>query len=454
MERRLFLIFTLILCGGFLFAQQTRGITDTPEMQVLGTDIVVRPHVTESGERNGVDLFVRKKPGIKSVMLVETTKDPEGKEPNYAYRAGEWNSVNGDEIRYLNGKPLQSEYAKYSLLSSTVVRNEKLGECFHIYIPDTLYYGYPWARNGSVKIGKGTFINIRTFEKPYGDYTGKFMDNAFMFDLGKKPAKKKPLVVPPPAVPKTEPVQEPVLSPIVEPLVHEEITPVQPEPVAEPVAEPEAEPEEEIILTDDYNSAAAEKFAEIARDGNGLLYYSSIEKITDDLLASMERITPHDRADVVFAIDTTGSMKDDLDKLRKDWIPKLLEQVKVFGDLRLGLLFYRDYNDTYNYKGLPVKYFDFTRDTKVFARNIGSVVIHGNEGGDIPEAVCEALYAGLEMYEWRSDAARKIILIGDAEPHPKPRGSRKISQEKVMSLAKEKGIVLDCIIVPDEKAKK
>lgn len=447
MERRLFLIFTLLLCSGILFAQQTRGITDTPEMQVLGTDIVVRPHVSETGERKGVDLFIRKKSGIKSVMLVETTKDPEGKEPNYAYRAGEWNSVNGDEIRYLNGRPLQSEYAKYSLLSSTVVVDEKLGECFHIYIPDTLYYGYPWARNGSVKIGKGTFINIRTFEKPYGDYTGRFMDNAFMFDLGKKPAKKKPLVVPPPVVPKPEPV----VPPIVEPVVHEEIIPA-PEP--EVIPEPEPEPEPEIILTDDYNSVAAEKFAEIAKDGSGLLYYSSVEKITDDLLASVERITPHDKADVVFAIDTTGSMKDDLDKLRKEWIPKLLEQVKIFGDLRLGLLFYRDYNDNYSYKGLPVKFFDFTKDTKLFTKNIGSVVIHGNEGGDIPEAVYEALYAGLEMYGWRDDAERKIILIGDAEPHPKPRGSGKYTQELVMKIAKEKGIVLDCIIVPDEKAKK
>lgn len=427
MGKRLHFVLSLILfslCAGAAVAQQTRGIVESPEMQILGTDIVVSEHTGSDGRKNGVDIYIRKKSSVKSVMLVETTKDPEGKADNYAYRAGEWNAVNGDEIRYLNGRELQSEHSKFSLISSTVVSHEKLGECFHIYVPETIYYGYPWSRNGSIKIGKGTFINIRTFEKPYGDYTGRFMDNAFMFDIGKKPEKK--------VVPKPQPV------PVVE-----EVVPVEEVPA-----------EEEIILTDDYNSVAAEKFAEIAKDGAGLLYYSKVEKLTDDLLAAVENITPHDKADIVFAIDTTGSMKDDLEMLKNEWVPKLLEQVKIFDDLRLGLLFYRDYNDSYNYKGLPVKFFDFTRNTAQFVKNLNTVTIRGNEGGDIPEAVYEALFSSLTHYEWRSDAKRKVILIGDAEPHPKPRGSKKISQEKVMALAKEKEIVLDCIIVPDEKSKK
>lgn len=405
----------LFLCSVSAFSQQTRGIVETPEMQVLAEDVVLVQHLNDKGEKNGFDLYVRRKSEIKSVMLVETTKDPGGKEANYAYRAGEWNAVNGDEIRYLNGQELHSEYSRFSLISSTVVRHEKLGECFHIYIPEVLYYGYPWSRNGTVNIGKGTFINIRTFEKPYGDYTGRFMDNAFMFDFGKIPPKK-------------------------------------PEPKVEPIPEPEPIVEPEIILTDDYNSVAAEKFAEIAKDG--MLYYSRPEKLTEDLLSAVDSISSHDKADVVFAIDTTGSMKDDMDKLRNEWVPALLEQIKTFEDIRLGLLFYRDYNDSYNYKGLPVKYFDFTRNVSQFVKSLDTVRIRGNEGGDIPEAVFEALWAGLNFYEWRDEAARKIILIGDAEPHPKPRGPKKISQEMVMEKAGEKAITLDCIIVPDEKSKK
>ena len=425
MKKRI-LFFTIISLG-IAFAQQTR-IVELPQMQILANDISVKERFSDSGEREGVDLFIRQKPAKSSVMLVETTKDPNGKEPNYAYRATEWNETNGNEIRYLDGKELHSEYSKYSLISSTVENHPELGQAFHIFIPNTIYFGYPWSRNGSVQIGQGVFINIRTFEKPYGDYTGKYMDNPFMFDIGEAPKEKEPTKA------------EAALEEIPEPEVNEE-----------PQIIPQKE--EKPILTDDYNPLAVEKFSQLANEGGGFLYYSKPENLVQDLLDSVERITPKTRADIVLAIDTTGSMKDDLEVLRKKWIPEFIEQAKEFEDLRIALLLYRDYNDSYNYKGLPVKFFDFTREPEKIKKQLDSVIIHGNEGGDIPEAVHEALFASINFYEWRNDAQRKIILLGDAEPHPKPRGPRKITQEKVMQLASEKGITLDCIIVPDEKGK-
>ena len=71
-------------------------------------------------EKNGgYHLYVKKLPNVNSILLTETTKDPEGKSDSYAYRAKEYNSINGDEIRYLDGKKLESEGAKYSLVDST-----------------------------------------------------------------------------------------------------------------------------------------------------------------------------------------------------------------------------------------------------------------------------------------------------------------------------------------------
>ena len=137
----------------------------------------------KTGKTLGFHLYIEKKSGIESVMLTETTKDPTGQEPNYAYRAKEYNKINGDEIRMLNGEILDSPGDKFSLVDSTVEKNEYFNECFHIFIPEKIIYGYPWSRNGTVTIGKGTFINIRSFEKKYCDYTGKFYDNPFMFDL-------------------------------------------------------------------------------------------------------------------------------------------------------------------------------------------------------------------------------------------------------------------------------
>ena len=115
---------------------------------------------------------------------------------------------------------------------------------------------------------------------------------------------------------------------------------------------------------------------------------------------------------------------------------------------------YRDYPDNFRFKGLPVKFFDFTYNIKEFEANLNAFIIKGTEGGDIPEAVYEAMYAALEFYKWDEDAQRKIILIGDAEPHPKPRGSGKYSKDLVMKLAAEKEIAIDAIITPDDKGKR
>ena len=353
----------------------------------------------------GYLLFIRQKDGVNSVMLTETTKDPSGVESNYAYRASEYNSINGDEKRMLNGEFLVSEYSKNSLIDSTVQADAKLGKAFCIYIPTTLVYGYPWSRNGTIEISKGTFINIRTFEMPYGDYTGGFLDNPFMFDFVQKP---KP------------------------------------------------EPEPEVVLTDAYNPVAAAAFENIADSGSGTFIISKgTESIVDDIMESFNKINPKKKIDVVFAVDATGSMKDDIQVVRKDFIPRLIEALKDCGDVRLGLILYRDYTDSFRYKGLPVKYFPFTNDVETFKSQLSSFTITGKEGGDVPEAVYEALYASLSFYDWRQDAQRKVILIGDAEPHPKPRGSTiKCTKELIDSLAQEKDVTVDAIIIPDNKERR
>ena len=83
-------------------------------------------------------------------------------------------------------------------------------------------------------------------------------------------------------------------------------------------------------------------------------------------------------------------------------------------------------------------------------KNLNSFTINGLEGGDIPEAVYEALYGAITYFDWDVEAQKKIILIGDAEPHSKPRGSSiKCTAELINSLSNEKNIQIDTIITPD-----
>ena len=374
--------------------------------------------IVRDEKNGGYHLYVKKLPNVNSILLTETTKDPEGKSDSYAYRAQEYNSINGDEIRYLDGKKLESEGAKYSLVDSTPENTSFFGPAFHIYIPETIVYGYEWSRNGQITIGKGTFINIRSFEKPYADYTGDYMDSPFMFDLKvtkrvvKKPAPK-----------------------------------VQPKPDPEPVNEPEPVDEPETVLTDDYNPVASEKFKEFSDD---IIYSKGPETIIEDIRGLLADIEDKDNLDLVFAIDATGSMKNDLDKLKTDMYPLLTELFGNAPGARVGLLFYRDYGDTFKYMDLPVKVFPFTSNFTSFSKNLNSIRIYGKEGGDIPEAVYEAMYASCEFYSWRNTAQKKIILIGDAEPHPTPRGIGRYSKDYVMGIAESRKIKIHSILLPKE----
>lgn len=380
------------------------------QLRIKASDIRLIP----DKKNGGYHLYVKKTANVNSILLTETTKDPAGKNDSYAYRAKEYNSINGDEIRLLDGKKLESEGAKYSLVDSTVEDTSFFGPAFHIYIPETIVYGYDWSRKGEVKIGKGTFINIRSFEKPYADYTGDYMDSPFMFDFRVvKRVVKKPAPKPAP----------------------------EPEPEPEPVEEPET------ILTDDYNPIASEKFKELSDD---IIYSKGPETIIEDIKGLLENIEDKDNLDLVFAIDATGSMKNDIDKLKTDMYPLLEELFGGSPGARIGLLFYRDYGDTFKYMDLPVKVYPFTSNFTSFSKNLNSIRIYGKEGGDIPEAVYEAMYASCEFYSWRTTAQKKIILIGDAEPHPTPRGSGKYSKDYVMKIADSRKIKIHSILLPKD----
>lgn len=365
-------------------------------MRIKPENIRIVPENGDEYGGGGFHLYVQKIPGIESILLTETVKDPEGKNDSYAYRAQNYNPVNGDEIRYLNGKILESEGAKYSLVDSTAQPTKNFGEVFHIYIPSKIIYGYEWTRHGEIEIGKGTFINIRTFEKPYADYTGEYMDSPFMFELVTKKKKQK------------------------------------------------------VTLTDQYNPAASEKLSEFSEN---LIYSKGPQSIIKDLSEIFDSYEDKENLDLVLVIDTTGSMKNDLEKLKADLLPLLKANFPENKNSRVGLLLFRDYSDNYKFRELPVKVFDFSKNWDSVIQNLKSVRIYGSEGGDIPEAIYEAIYAASDFYNWRTEQniQRQIILITDAEPHPQPRKSGKYSRDFALKSLEVKNITLNTILLPEDK---
>ncbi len=119
------------------------------------------------------------------------------------------------------------------------------------------------------------------------------------------------------------------------------------------------------------------------------------------------------KIDVLFLIDSTGSMGDEIDVV-KNKIEDIIFEVQngtPKPDVRYAIVTYRDRGDAY-----VTKLFDFTKDVEAIKIFLKSIQARG--GGDGPESVNEALHVAINDCSWGDDDHVKMIfLIGDAPPH-------------------------------------
>jgi hypothetical protein len=188
----------------------------------------------------------------------------------------------------------------------------------------------------------------------------------------------------------------------------------------------------------DYMPDTVESYEEISRESNGGVTFGKGQEDIINNLRDVLRGVEAKSIDLVLCLDTTKSMQDDIPHLRNSLIPMLEEEIKGFDSFRLGFVLYRDYYELYLAKPYP-----FQRDFGKIQAVLNRIRVYG--GRDIPEAVYEALYTGIHSYEWMADK-RLIILVGDAPPHPRPRG--KITKQIVYDDARERGIEIHTIILP------
>lgn len=120
------------------------------------------------------------------------------------------------------------------------------------------------------------------------------------------------------------------------------------------------------------------------------------------------------RIDVVFVVDATGSMGDEIEVVKN----KIKEMIRTIGSgqprphVRYGLVAYRDRGDAF-----ITNDFALTDKTESIVSNINELEADG--GGDTPESVNESLHVAIDKMNWDDSAnTRKMIfLIGDAAPH-------------------------------------
>lgn len=246
----------------------------------------------EQSTEGGYLLTVRRKEGVSSVLLVESTEHPDREVASYALRNPEYHPLNGDERRILDGEFLAPREDRYFIVSSTPVEDEEFGEAFVLFVPYMVEYGYPWSREGEIMILDGAYLNVRTFELPYADYRGAFADNPFVLRV-----EQPPMV--------------------------------------------------DIDLAE-FMEEAVETFEDISEE---FVPVEDPADLPDALVQMIQAEGPN--IDVVLVIDATGSMNFSIAEVQENLVPMLRDILTEFEAYRVGITMFRDYNEEYLTRALP-----------------------------------------------------------------------------------------------------
>ena len=125
-----------------------------------------------------------------------------------------------------------------------------------------------------------------------------------------------------------------------------------------------------------------------------------------------------DDLEIVFVVDTTGSMGPYINDVKNDIIDVLDAISGQTENFRVALIDYRDFPSRSGVMDYPGKLqLDFTNDTYAIADAVNALTI--GWGGDKPETMYYALIMAVEL-DWRA-TSRYAIVLADAPPlDPEP----------------------------------
>jgi len=159
--------------------------------------------------------------------------------------------------------------------------------------------------------------------------------------------------------------------------------------------------------------------------------------------ATVRESSPHPsesktRFDIVYVMDTTGSMEELIDAARNriSEVAAFIQSGEPSPSVRFGLVAYRDRGDYYT-----TMLFDLDPDVPDMKMRLSQLAAAG--GGDNEEDVVAGLDRAIREISWDSEAALKmIILVGDAPPHLDYADP---SLDSVLAMASKEGIRINTI---------
>jgi len=149
------------------------------------------------------------------------------------------------------------------------------------------------------------------------------------------------------------------------------------------------------------------------------------ESASDPLSVAIPGSAP--KADVLFVIDTTGSMGSTIAAVQASAL-SIMNAFSATTNITFGVVDFKDYNGTFsscgytNTYGWPGDYpykLDQPLTTNLTAVQTAIKGFSASGGGDNPEAYSRALYESYanSSIGWRAGAKRIVVAFGDDEPH-------------------------------------
>jgi hypothetical protein len=152
---------------------------------------------------------------------------------------------------------------------------------------------------------------------------------------------------------------------------------------------------------------------EIEKDGQTSNFMMDRDQREHEVILEAGTTSDPVRLDILFLIDATGSMSDEIYQLKQNMIliSERIHRLPSNPDVRFGMTAYRDRGDEFISRTL-----DFTPDIDTFTHELSALEATG--GGDYPESLNEGIHDAIHLPEWRiEETVSLIFLIADAPPH-------------------------------------
>jgi hypothetical protein len=157
-----------------------------------------------------------------------------------------------------------------------------------------------------------------------------------------------------------------------------------------------------------FNRLALECYYHLGQATGGEFYYKTAPQSVHNVI--LEVLSDHgvDGSDILFLIDKTGSMQNDIDSVRVN-LNKIITQLQRFDNIRLGVAAFGDKNvDGKDWFSISKISENFS-DTRNFVNTLSV-----SDGGDYPESVYDGIAEFIEQTDFRNDAKKLLLVIGDA----------------------------------------